>query len=81
MGKTSAVDPDPQHAAVFAPAHAGDARGVRLQPFELELLAGQPSALLDLAQQIARTIAVMPVNVSKSERGYAMAQDGLDKPL
>jgi inorganic triphosphatase YgiF len=48
---------------------------------ELELLAGQPSALFDLAQQIARTIPVMPVNVSKAERGYALAQDGQDKPL
>lgn len=48
---------------------------------ELELLEGQPSALFDLAQQIASTIAVMPVNISKAERGYALAQDCLDKPL
>lgn len=48
---------------------------------ELELLAGQPSALFDLAQQIARTIAVMPVNMSKAERGYALAKGCQDKPL
>ncbi len=48
---------------------------------ELELLAGQPAALFDLAQQIARTIAVLPVNMSKAERGYALGLDSQDKPL
>ena len=48
---------------------------------ELELLAGQPTALFDLAQQIARTIAVLPANMSKAERGYALALDCLDNPL
>ncbi len=58
--------------------------GKKLTPIcelELELLAGQPAALFDLAQQIARTIAVLPVNVSKAERGYALAMDCQDKPL
>jgi inorganic triphosphatase YgiF len=44
---------------------------------ELELKVGQPSALFDLAHEIARTIAVLPVSVSKAERGYALAQDDL----
>ena len=48
---------------------------------ELELLAGQPAELFDLAQQIARTIAVLPLSMSKAERGYALAQDALDLPL
>ena len=48
---------------------------------ELELLAGQPAALFDLAQQIAGTIAVLPLTMSKAERGYALAQDALDIPL
>ena len=48
---------------------------------ELELLAGPPAALFDIAQQIARTIAVLPVSTSKAERGYALAQDSLDVPL
>ncbi|MFC5519607.1 CYTH and CHAD domain-containing protein [Polaromonas jejuensis] len=48
---------------------------------ELELVAGQPAALFDMAQQIARHIAVMPENLSKSERGYALAQDALNAPL
>ena len=48
---------------------------------ELELKAGQPSALFDVARQIARTIAVLPATMSKAERGYALAQDGLDAPL
>lgn len=48
---------------------------------ELELRAGKPAELFDLAQQIARTIAVLPANMSKAERGYALAQDSLDIPL
>ncbi|WP_114971685.1 CHAD domain-containing protein [Rhodoferax ferrireducens] len=48
---------------------------------EFELKAGQPAALFDIAQQIARTLAVLPATMSKAERGYALAQDGLDTPL
>ena len=48
---------------------------------ELELRAGKPAALFELAQQIARTIAVLPANVSKAERGYALVEDSLDTPL
>jgi len=59
---------------------AGEKR-TPLCELELELLAGQPAALFDLAQQIARTIAVLPLTMSKAERGYALAQDALDMPL
>ena len=48
---------------------------------ELELLAGQPAALFEVAQQIARSIAVLPAHLSKAERGYALAQDELNGPL
>lgn len=48
---------------------------------EFELKAGKPEALFELAQQIAQTIAVLPLAISKSGRGYALAQDGLDTPL
>lgn len=48
---------------------------------EFELKAGQPAALFDLAQQIAHSIAVLPMTISKSGRGYALAQDDLDTPL
>jgi inorganic triphosphatase YgiF len=48
---------------------------------ELELLAGQPTALFSLAEQIARTIAVLPAHMSKAERGYALSEDRLDAPL
>ena len=47
---------------------------------ELELKAGQASALFDIARQIAGTIAVLPANVSKAERGFTLAQDGLSQP-
>jgi len=44
---------------------------------ELELKVGQPTALFDIGQEITRTIAVLPMNQSKAERGYALAQDGV----
>jgi inorganic triphosphatase YgiF len=48
---------------------------------ELELLAGSSDALFELAQQIAASVAVLPLNQSKSQRGYALAQDTLEAPL
>lgn len=48
---------------------------------EFELKAGQPTALFDLAQQIAHSISVLPLTISKSGRGYALVQDDLDTPL
>jgi inorganic triphosphatase YgiF len=47
---------------------------------ELELLAGPPQALFEIAQLIARDIAVLPASQSKAERGYALAQGTLDMP-
>lgn len=48
---------------------------------ELELLAGQPAALFYLAQQIARSVAVLPETRSKAVRGYALARGSLHQPL
>jgi inorganic triphosphatase YgiF len=48
---------------------------------ELELKAGRPAALFDVASQIARTIAVLPANISKAERAYALAQGALARPV
>jgi len=48
---------------------------------ELELLAGSPLALFDIARQIAKTTTVLPANASKAERGYTLADGCLDKPL
>lgn len=45
-----------------------------LLELELELQAGMPQALFELAQQIASEIAVLPCDTSKAERGYALAQ-------
>jgi inorganic triphosphatase YgiF len=47
---------------------------------ELELKAGQPSALFELARELARSVAVMPANISKAQRGFLLAQDGLNQP-
>ena len=58
-----------------------EGRSIPLCELELELLGGQPATLFDLAQQIARSIAVMPETRSKAERGYALAQNSLNLPL
>ena len=48
---------------------------------ELELKAGDPTALFDVARQIAQTIAVLPTSISKAERGFALAQASLEQPV
>lgn len=56
-------------------------KSTQICELEFELMAGQPVALFDIAQQIARTIAVLPLTTSKAQRGYALAQNCLDMPL
>lgn len=41
---------------------------------ELELKAGQPTALFELARELTRTLAVLPAHQSKAELGYRLAQ-------
>ncbi len=57
----------------------GDIRaGTRAAPIlelELELKEGPPEALFHLAQAIAKTIAVLPCDASKAQRGYQLAEE------
>ena len=39
---------------------------------ELELREGEPSALLELAAELAADLALMPCDISKAERGYRL---------
>ncbi len=39
---------------------------------ELELREGAPAALLELAAELAETLALMPCDISKAERGYRL---------
>lgn len=48
---------------------------------ELELRTGSPPALFEIAQQIAKTTALLPATASKAERGYLLAAGCLDQPL
>ena len=48
---------------------------------ELELLAGQPEALFDVAKRIAKSVSLIPLHWSKSERGYQLAHMELHMPL
>lgn len=47
---------------------------------ELELKAGPVSALFDIALQIAASVPVLPLAMSKAQRGYALAANALDAP-
>ena len=47
---------------------------------ELELKAGLPTALFEIAREIAHAVAVLPANQSKAQRGFLLAQDSLGLP-
>ncbi|WP_287877286.1 MULTISPECIES: CYTH and CHAD domain-containing protein [Acidovorax] len=55
-------------------------RSAPICELELELLAGAPAALFDLARQIAQHIAVLPLAASKAQRGHALREDTLYTP-
>ena len=55
-------------------------RSAPICELELELLAGAPAALFDLAQQIAAHVAVLPLAASKAERGHALRTGTLGAP-
>lgn len=57
-----------------------DDKTTPLCELELELLAGEPSALFELAKQIASAIPTLPLGVSKAGRGYALARNALHAP-
>lgn len=56
-----------------------DGRTSPLCELEIELRAGPPSVLFEIAAQIAKDIAVLPLNASKAERGYALADGSQDR--
>jgi inorganic triphosphatase YgiF len=54
--------------------------GAPICELELELKSGPPSALLELAQRLSQFVGVIPLSMSKAERGYAFAQRTLHAP-
>ena len=50
---------------------AGDQREA-IAEVELELRQGEPAALLELAEQLAAELPLMPCDISKAERGYRL---------
>jgi len=57
-----------------------DGKQAPICELELELKAGEPAALFDLAHQLAEHVAMLPANQSKAERGFLLAQDALAQP-
>jgi len=58
---------------------AADGKHAPICEIELELKAGKPAALFDIAREIAQVVSVLPANQSKSERGFLLAQDNPDE--
>lgn len=56
-------------------------KSMSLCELEIELLKGEPSALFEVAQQITHWVAVLPEHRSKAERGYALAEETLSRPV
>ncbi len=59
----------------------GGERTTPICELELELKAGPVSALFDIALQIAASQPVLPLAMSKAQRGYALAADAVDAPV
>lgn len=60
---------------------SSDGQTTALCELEFELLSGAPSALFDTARRIAESVPLIPLNVSKAERGYRLAQGTLHAPV
>lgn len=60
--------------------HAGE-QAQPLLEIELELLAGSPQALFDLADELAQRLPCLPSHISKAERGQLLAQQQLHRPV
>jgi inorganic triphosphatase YgiF len=58
----------------------GDGRTAPICELELELLSGAPQALFSIAGELATSISLLPLAISKSERGYRLAQGTLLEP-
>jgi inorganic triphosphatase YgiF len=57
--------------------HGAD-RSASICELELELKAGPVSALFEVATEIAGSVALLPLAMSKAQRGYALASDSID---
>jgi inorganic triphosphatase YgiF len=57
-----------------------DGKQAPLCELELELKAGLPSELFGLARELAQAVAVLPAHLSKAQRGFLLAQNGLGQP-
>lgn len=56
-------------------------RSLPICELELELKAGEAGALFELARQIGQSVPLLPANRSKSERGYALAENAAFQPM
>jgi inorganic triphosphatase YgiF len=59
----------------------GGDRSTAICELELELKAGPVSALFEVAADIADSVAVLPLAMSKAQRGYALADHSVDAPV
>lgn len=60
--------------------HAGEQEQPLLE-IELELLAGSPQALFEVADELAQRLPCLPSHISKAERCQLLAQQQLHRPV
>jgi inorganic triphosphatase YgiF len=58
-----------------------EGKATPLCELELELHAGAPEALFELARQIAEVVPLFPLHVSKAERAFQLATGALNAPV
>ncbi len=73
--------PDEIEAALDRGTIRSDSRALAISELELESKAGQPSAVFDLARDLVRDLPLTLSLESKSERGFAVANQSLGKPV
>lgn len=56
-------------------------RSARISEVEFELKGGDAGALLRLVHRLARDVPMLPLPVSKAERGYALADGVVSEPV
>ena len=72
---------DEVEAALDRGTIRADSRALAISELELESKAGQPSAVFDLARHLVRDLPLTLSLESKSERGFAVANHRIGKPV
>ena len=73
--------PDEVEAALDRGTIRAESRALAISELELESKAGQPAAVFDLARHLVRDLPLTLSLQSKAERGFAVANQSIGKPI